>query len=312
MNLKQLQHFVALAESGNVHKASARLSISQPALSKSIRILEEDLDVVLFDRSPRGVRLTPVGQWLLSRSSSLLSDIQQLHTEIDMIKRQANGSVRIAAGTVLCSSLIPHCLARLRDVATNIDIAVESGYWDDHKHRLLNREIDFLVADSRELEDIVDFDIAQLPAEPICVYVRNGHTLLKKKKLNLGDLQKYPFSGLTKIPKELEKVLKMHPELLSGRLSASAVSSNDFGLLRTSAALTDVLFFSPPSAVRDQVRRRELVRLDLALPPQLQTHFAIVWLKDRKLSTSAELMKHTIMECAVQQFESGAPEVLKQ
>ncbi len=312
MNLKQLQHFVALAESGNVHKASARLSISQPALSKSIRILDEDLDVVLFDRSPRGVRLTPVGQWLLSRSFSLLSDIQQLHTEIDMIKRQANGSVRIAVGTVLCSSLIPHCLARLREVAANIDIAVESGYWDDHKHRLLNREIDFLVADSRELEDITDFDIAQLPPEPICVYVRYGHTLLKKKRPSADDLQKYPFSGLTKIPKELEKILKMHPELLPGRLSASAVSSNDFGLLRTSAALTDVLFFSPPSAVREQVRRKELVRLNLALPPQLQTHFAIVWLKDRKLSTSAELMKHTIMECAVQQFQAGTPESLRQ
>lgn len=310
MNLKQLQHFVTLAESGNVHKASARLNISQPALSKSIRVLEEDLDVVLFDRSPRGVRLTPVGQWLLSRSSSLLTDIQQLHTEIDLIKRQANGSVRIAAGTVLCSSLMPECLARLREVAANVDVVVESGYWDDHKHMLLNSEIDFFVADSRELEDIIEFDIAQLPSEPICVYVRNGHNLLKKRKLATTDLQKYPFSGLTKIPKELERALTLYPELPPSRWSASAVSSNDFGLLRASAALTDVLFFSPPSAVKDQVRRKELVRLNMALPSALQTHFAIVALKDRKLSTSAELMKHTIMECAIQQFQTS--EALKQ
>ncbi|QDZ27940.1 LysR family transcriptional regulator [Noviherbaspirillum sp. UKPF54] len=311
MNLKQLQHFVTLAESGNVHRASARLNISQPALSKSIRTLEEELDVVLFDRLSRGVRLTPIGQWLLSRSCSLLSEVQQLHTEIDLIKRQANGSVRIAAGTVLCSSLIPVALARLREVAANVQVVVESGYWDHQKHMLLNGEIDFFVADSRELEDIIEFELVPLPAEPICVYVRSGHALLKKKKPALSDLQKYPFTGLTKIPKELERVLAAYPELPAGMLSSSAVASNDFGLLRTSAVLTDVLFFSPPSAVQEQIRRRELVRLNLPLPPQLQTHFAIVWLKSRRLSTTAELMKRTIMECALQSFQAGTSHIAK-
>lgn len=305
MNLKQLQHFVTLAESGNVHRASARLNISQPALSKSIRTLEEDLDVVLFERLSRGVRLTRVGQWLMSRSFSLLTDVQQLHTEIDMIKRQANGSVRIAAGTVLCSSLIPICLARLHEVAANVQVVVESGYWDHQRHMLLNGEIDFFVADSRELEDIIEFDIAQLPAEQICVYARTGHTLSKKKKLTMADLQDYAFTGLTKLPRELQRILKELPEFPASRLASAAISSNDFGLLRASAALTDVLFFSPPSAVREQVRRKELVQLKLALPSQLQTHFAIVWRKGSKLSTSAELMKHTILECAAEQFQSS-------
>ncbi|HYD93994.1 MAG TPA: LysR family transcriptional regulator [Noviherbaspirillum sp.] len=302
MNLKQLQHFVTLAESGNVHRGSARLNISQPALSKSIRALEDDLGVELFERLSRGVRLTPAGHWLMSRSFSLLSDFQQLRTEIDLIKRQANGSVRIAAGTVLCSSLIPLSLARLHEVASNIQVVVESGYWDDHKRMLLNGEIDFFVADSRELEDIVEFDIAHLPAEPICVYVRAGHPLAKKRRLTLADLQQGAFMGLTRLPKELERILKMHPELPPSRMADSAVASNDFSLLRTSAALTDVLFYSPPSAVQEQVARRELVRLKVSLPAQLQTHFAIVWRKGRKLPASAELMKRTIIECAAQQF----------
>lgn len=302
MNLKQLQHFVALAESGNVHRGSARLNISQPALSKSIRALEDDLGVVLFDRLTRGMQLTPIGQWLLSRSFSLLSDFQQLRTEIDLIKRQENGSVRIGAGTVLCSSLIPLCLARLHEVASHVQVTVESGYWDNQKHMLLNGEIDFFVADSRELEDIIAFDVVHLPAEPIHVYVRTGHPLSKKRRPALADLQKYAFLGLTRIPKELERILKMSPELPPSKLSNSAVSSNDFGLLRASAVLTDVLFFSPPSAVVEQIARKELVRLNVPLPAQLQTHFAIIWQKDRKLSASAELMKRTVIECASKVF----------
>lgn len=307
MNLKQLQHFVTLAESGNVHQGSARLNISQPALSKSIRALEEELDVVLFERLSRGVRLTPVGQWLMSRSFSLLSDFQQLRTEIDLIRRQANGSVRIAAGTVLCSAFIPSCLARMREVAASVQVVVESGYWHDHKHLLLNGEIDFLVADSRELEDIIDFDIMPLPAEPICVYVRAGHPLSKRRRLAPADLHEYAFAGLTRIPKELERILESHPELPVSSLAAAPIASNDFSLLRSSATLTDILFFSPPSAVKDQVGRKELIKLNLALPAQLQTHFAIVWLKSRTLSTSAELMKRTIVECAAQQFQAAAP-----
>lgn len=305
MNFKQLQHFVVLAESGNVHRGSTKLNISQPALSKSIRTLEADLGVVLFERLSTGVRLTPAGQWLLSRSFSVLSDIQQLRTEIDLIKRQTNGTVRIAAGTVLCSSLIPICLARLHEVTTNVRVLVQSGYWDEQKHMLLKGEIDFFVADSRELEDIIEFDIAQLPAEPICIYVRAGHTLSRKRKLSISDLQGYAFTGLTKTPKELQRILRSYLELPARRFTSAKISSNDFGLLRASAALTDSLFFSPPSAVREQVKRKELVKLNLPLPPELQTHFAIVWLKGRKLSTSAELMKHTIMECAVQEFQAS-------
>jgi len=304
MNLKQLQHFVTLADSGNVHRGSVRLNISQPALSKSIRALEDDLGVVLFERLSRGMRLTPAGQWLLSRSSSLLSDFQQLRNEIDLIKRRESGSVRFAAGTVLCSSLIPVCLARLHEVAAHVQVEVESGYWDDHKLMLLNGEIDFLVADSRELEDVTEFDIAHLPPEHVGVYARAGHPLSRKRKVTVADLQTYAFSGLTRLPKDLERILKMHPELPPSRRADSAVSSNDFGLLRASAMLTDVLFYSPASAVREQVARGQLVRLNVALPPQIRTHFAIVWLKDRKMPASAELMKRTIMECAAQQFEA--------
>ncbi|OGB26912.1 MAG: hypothetical protein A3I66_20965 [Burkholderiales bacterium RIFCSPLOWO2_02_FULL_57_36] len=305
MNIKQLQHFVTLAESGNVHRGSSKLNISQPALSKSIRALEDDLDVVLFDRLSHGVSLTPVGQWLLSRSSSLLSDFQKMRNEIDLIKRQTSSSVRIAAGTVLCYSLIPMCLARLHEVAGNVQVVVESGYWEAQKHMLLNGEIDFLVADSRELEDIAEFDIVQLPAEPIYAYVRAAHPLSKKKKLIASDIQEYAFVGLTRVPRELEKILATDPDLPQIRPASAMIASNDFGLLLASAVLTDLLFFSPPSAVREQVERKELVKLNLALPSQLQTHFAIVSLRSRKLSVSAELMKHTITECAALQFSAA-------
>jgi DNA-binding transcriptional LysR family regulator len=296
MNLRQLQHFIALAETGSVRQGSAQLNLSQPALSKSIRALEDDLGVILFERLARGLRLTPVGAWLLSRSASLLADVQRLRAEIDLIKRQADSLVQVAAGTVLCASLMPRSLARLRQVAPNLRAVVTSGYWDDQRTMLLKGEIDFLVADARELEDVAAFDLTHLPPEPIAAFARPDHPLAGRTGLSLSDLMEHDSAGLTRVPRELERVFDDIPEL--ALRAPDVVSSNDFGLLRGLAARCDLLLYAPPEAVADLVGRGELAALDVALPPQLQTRFAIVWRRDRGLSPAAEMLKLTILECA--------------
>lgn len=296
MNLKQLQYFVALAESGSVRQCSAQLNLSQPALSKSIRALEDDLGVVLFERLARGLRLTPVGAWLQARSAPLLADVGRLRAEIDLIKRQTDSVVHVAAGTVLCASLIPRSLARLREVAPNLRTVVSAGYWDSQRTMLLKGEIDFLVADARELEDVAAFDFAHLPAEPIGAFVRPGHALDGREDLTLAALIDHDSVGLTRLPREFEQAFQATPELRQRR--PDAVASNDFGLLRALAAGSDVVLFAPPGAVADLAARGELVPLAVPMPPALQTRFAIVWRRDRGLSPAAELLKGTILECA--------------
>lgn len=296
MNLRQLQHFVALAETCNMRKSSDRLNLSQPALSKSIHTLEEQLGVALFERLGRGLRLTPVGTWLLSRSASLLADAQRLRAEIELIKRQSTGLVKMAAGTVLGASLIPRSLARLREVAPTLRVVVLSGYWDDQRTMLLNDEIDFLVADARELEDVSLFSLAYLPTQPILVFVRKGHKLAGQTGVTLSALMDYESAGLTRMPRGLAQVIHDHPEL--ALRAPDVVASNDFGLLRALAVRSDLLLYAPPDAVADLVKLGELVAVNTLFPLPLQTRFAVVWRRDRGLSPAAEMLKRTILECA--------------
>src|SRR5690606_5587344 len=114
---------------------------------------------------PRGMRLTAAGRWLLEQSSRLLGDAEQLRNDIELIRRQTEGAVRLGAGTVLCASLLPRSLAELQRLNSQIQVTVESGYWLDHQRLLLDGEIDFLVADARELEDPPLFEVAHLPRE---------------------------------------------------------------------------------------------------------------------------------------------------
>src|SRR5262249_10715029 len=95
MELRHLRYFVVAAEEVHFGRAARRLNISQPALGFQIRELEEELGVVLFERLPRGVRLTPAGDAMLEDSRRLLAELQQIQERAQHVARGQAGTLRI-------------------------------------------------------------------------------------------------------------------------------------------------------------------------------------------------------------------------
>ncbi|MBB4633834.1 LysR substrate-binding domain-containing protein [Sphingosinicella soli] len=95
VNLRTVRHFVVVAEELNLHRAAERLGIAQPALSRQIKILEESLDVILFERLPRGLRLTDAGRRYLRDGRNLLSMSLQASREALLVSRGFMGSIRL-------------------------------------------------------------------------------------------------------------------------------------------------------------------------------------------------------------------------
>jgi LysR family cyn operon transcriptional activator len=106
MELRQLRAFVAIVESGGVAHAAARLNVSQPALSRQILALESDLDVQLFDRVGRRLRLTPVGEDLLRRSRRLLAEAQALGERALALRAGETGLLRVGATPQMIETLL--------------------------------------------------------------------------------------------------------------------------------------------------------------------------------------------------------------
>ena len=104
MELYQLRSFVAVAEAGHLTRAAEKLHVSQPAVSAQIKALEDELELALFERTPSGMVLTPVGQRLLADAEKVLAAAQLLRNEAKALKGEVAGSVRV--GTMSDPSFI--------------------------------------------------------------------------------------------------------------------------------------------------------------------------------------------------------------
>jgi LysR family nitrogen assimilation transcriptional regulator len=120
MNLKTLRYFVAIADAGSLTGAAAAISIAQPALTRQLRELEADLGVPLFQRMPRGVRLTQAGVTLYESAQRILGEAQRVRQRLANTTSDSKTTVLLGVSPTLARVLLPglfeHCLRTLPDV----------------------------------------------------------------------------------------------------------------------------------------------------------------------------------------------------
>ena len=129
INLKhhQLSSFLAVAEEGSFSKAAQRLAVSQPALSRTIMMMEETIGARLFDRNTRNVSLTPVGEELRSMAKRVVQEIDSLSGELQRFVEGRRGRITVAALPSVAAILLPTAIARFAATAPEVDIHIRDG-----------------------------------------------------------------------------------------------------------------------------------------------------------------------------------------
>ena len=128
MNFRHLRAFAAIADAGGFARAAARVHLSQPALSRQIRALEEELGVPLFDRIGRRVQLTSEGEDLLRRSRRLLAEAESLGERARSLKGGQTGILRVGATPQVIENLLSSFLTRYRARHPGVEVhLVEDG-----------------------------------------------------------------------------------------------------------------------------------------------------------------------------------------
>jgi DNA-binding transcriptional LysR family regulator len=188
LRLKDLHTLQAVAEVGSMAKASHRLGLSQPAISKAITDMEHAVGAALLDRTSRGVELTECGRLLVDRSRVVFDEIKLGVTEIVQRSDPARGHVTIGTTepvTAIVTEIIGHLVRKYPSIRYHITI----GDRDALEHALRQRTIDLAITRWAPSPVADDLTTEVLFRSSLAVMAERRHPLMRsRKKLKLGDL----------------------------------------------------------------------------------------------------------------------------
>jgi DNA-binding transcriptional LysR family regulator len=217
MELRHLRYFVAVAEMENVTRAALKLHVSQPALSKQIRDLEEELGFSLLERSAKSVRLTAAGQVFLVEARQVLKRADEA---VQAARAVADGSgleLHVGYATSPTVRLLPPTLRAFQAEMPKVRVRLHDLSTEDIFARVRDGKLDvaFIVKPGPAMLRGLDF--RELARERLCIAVSPNHSFARRHSVNLADVAQEPLIALS------EREYPDYHELLEGLFAKQKV-----------------------------------------------------------------------------------------
>ncbi|HEY4067524.1 MAG TPA: LysR family transcriptional regulator [Burkholderiaceae bacterium] len=191
MHASVLKYFVEVARCGSVRKASENLYVAASAINRQIIKLEDELGGELFDRMPSGMRLNPAGERLLRHIQTTLHDFQVMRTELDALKGERTGHVKVASMDSLFVDFLPSAIEEFSEIYPAVTYTTASFQPMDVVAQLQSGRADVgLTFVGRLPAGIAAVALATLPAG---VVMAAGHPLAEKPAISLAECARVPF-----------------------------------------------------------------------------------------------------------------------
>jgi DNA-binding transcriptional LysR family regulator len=188
LRTRHLLLLTAIGEEGNIHKAAELLNMSQPAASRLLSDLEEIIGSPLFDRLPRGVRANWYGETMIRHARIVLDRLNEASHEIALLKAGLTGHVNVGAICGPAISFVPRAIAAVVGEFPLIRIQLLVDSSNELLELLKDGKIEVMVGRLLERHDTSNFEYKPLADEPVCAAVRNGHPLLERGEIQIGEL----------------------------------------------------------------------------------------------------------------------------
>jgi LysR family transcriptional regulator, regulator of abg operon len=184
MKLSQIRDFVAIADHGSLRAAAQHLGLAQPALTRSIRELEQELGVALFERHARGMVLTPSGEMFVARMRFVQAEIQRSREEIGQGTENATGHVTVGLSMVATIILLPSMVEQFRLRYPNVQLEVVEGMYPELKPRILEGTVDFYVGPIMDRPVPRDLAVEDLFSNELVILSRKDHPLRTARSMS--------------------------------------------------------------------------------------------------------------------------------
>tara|TARA_R110002060_G_scaffold51424_6_gene62384 strand:+ start:33290 stop:34177 length:888 start_codon:yes stop_codon:yes gene_type:complete len=282
ITIKQIRAFLAVVEVNSFVEASELLHISQPALSTSIKNLEETIGGKLLARSTRTLALTPEGEIFLPVAKRLLSDFDTAFIELSELFLLQRGTLSLAVMPSFSSTHLPQHLLSFNKNYPAIQVKIHDVIAEDAVEMVQTGKVEFAISFDPDTSEDLDFQTLFLDRF-VAVFPKN-HKLMKVNKIDWSHLVKYPFITL-KCPSSIR--LLMDRELADKNILLNvALETNQLATVVQMVA-TDLGVSAIPSLYKKQMQALNLEYRELS-SPIISRRVGIITRRRHPLSNTAK------------------------
>lgn len=292
MNLRDLSYLVALADLKHFGRAADACFVSQPTLSTQIRKLEDELDVILVERTPRKVLLTEVGRDIAERSRGVLREVEQIRVLARRTRDPEAGSIRLGIFPTLGPYLLPHVIPALRQQFPRLELLLVEEKSETLLRQLREGKLDAAILALPQPDDQLHEHF--LFEEPFVLAVPSGHPLAKRRNIKMDDLSDQALllldDGHCLRDQALDVCRMAGAGEKSGFRATSLETLRQMVSANVGATLLPVLATKPPVAHSENL---QLVPFKGETPSR---RIAMVWRRSTAIGSFLEKLAQTIGE----------------
>jgi DNA-binding transcriptional LysR family regulator len=255
MDLRQFEMVIAVADNASFTKAGQQLHVAQSAISRKVRLLEDECGERLFKRVGKKVYITPAGETLLRYARKVFQDLRNASLEISELAHLGRGQLRIGAGMIACTYILPPVLEKFKALYPRIELQVVTGPTDTLLSKLRDNSIELGVF-TLPIQ-YPDLTVIPLCSEEMVVVTSVKHpTLSKKHSIKAVELQEYPLIAFPK-GAHTRSVLDAFFHK-AGIIPRIAMEAENVAAIKPLVKLDLGVSIIPLRAVAEELKRKEL------------------------------------------------------
>jgi len=294
LNIKQLEVFIAVVESGSFSRGAEATFITQSTVSQHISSLEKELGVKLLHRTAKGALPTEGGKILLLHARRVISETQGINVAINRYKGLEDVSLSVAASNIPGNYMIPEALPVLQQRFPRLTISVLQGDSSDVLEKIAREEVELGIVGSRTDDDDVTF--TPLGCDRIILVVGRAHPWSGRNSVSLEELHEHAFifreqgSGTGKTVRDALEAAGVDLK----RIKVMANLGSNEGVKHSVAHGTGISFL-PELSVRQELLRGELTEVKVE-ELEITRQFYLASLAGRELSPAAAAFAGVMQE----------------
>jgi DNA-binding transcriptional LysR family regulator len=257
LELRHLQAFLAVVESGSLTEAARRLGMRQPTLTQTIQGLERSLGGVVFERSSQGMRPNALGRAIEARARVIAGEVGRVHRDIGELLSVQRGRVIIGGGPVFAHPAIRDAMAKFRKAHPKIEVEVNDVLIREVIPAVKAGEVDYAVANFGALDDDEVVREVLLPAQRVSLIASASNPLTRKRRVSLEELWPGPWL----LPVQGRAFRAKLDEIFSAAKlppPQAAIECNSIFLIKTYLEGSDLIAPLQDTIIGDELKRNIL------------------------------------------------------